>query len=877
MTSDPHPSQRRSSSTPRPPRAAPRPWGRFPSALCVGAALAFTPAAAFAQLPDGALTQDGYVLPSERVQELFATDKNFATLDQINPAGTHFFVPHVTELTTLERMAEPTLRLGMLELRPQADRPWHLDHYGIDGLRLFDLEAREFMDVELPDDVFISDLTWSPDGATIGFLTHFRDRTEVWSARALDGSARRLDRGNDHVITSIGSGSRGQGSQPSRMLQWTPDGSVVTLVEPEGRGTPPVRGSVPEGPVIRRTRDDATPNPTYPYLLREPYDAERFEYYTTSQIAVVRPGQRPRRVGDPGMYEEIRLSPDGRHLLTTRIVRPFSYISSWNGFPRVTEVLDLQTGEVLATLEEQPLQEARRRGGGAGDAPRLWAWRPDGQGLSYVRRAPARADEEEAARDPDERGDRVFFLPPPFDTAMAGMIAYSPDRVRSLTYTRNGGRLFAEVDRDGDRALVHWDLSGGDYEEVPQTVTLPRRRTLVEPWDPDDALELPGSLWTTHTGNGVEFARLTEDGTATWLRGSGYSADLRPRPFVDRVSLADATTERVFEGAATSFDQPLVLLPGDGTDAHIVVSREAVHDFPDSFLWDGRSFENLTNNVDPFPDITAARRIDFEFERRDGLKVKGRVSLPVDYVEGTQVPAIFWTYPREYRSEEAFEQATYRSRNLNAHSQLSWLRWSDIWLTQGYALIYPDIPIVGENYNDFYIANMVDGMYGAVRAVEELGVVDIDRIGHGGHSYGAFATANFLAHTPFFKAGIAGDGAYNRTLTPQGFQAEPRNIWEAPHVYLEMSPFFKADQINTPLLMYHGADDNNTGTYPIQSERFMQALQGLGKEAVLYMYPFESHTPRAIENKLDMWARFIAWFDHYVKGADTQELVGGTP
>ena len=249
------------------------------------------------------------------------------------------------------------------------------------------------------------------------------------------------------------------------------------------------------------------------------------------------------------------------------------------------------------------------------------------------------------------------------------------------------------------------------------------------------------------------------------------------------------------------------------------------------------------------------------------------MSLPIDYVEGQKVPAIFWTYPREYEEAEGYEFATLRARNQNAFTHMSWLRWSNIWLTQGYALIYPDIPIIGENYNDSYIAHLVDAMYGAIRAVDGLGVIDIDRIGHGGHSYGAFATANILANSPYFKAGIAGDGAYNRSLTPAGFQAERRSIWEAPNTYIEMSPFFKADQINTPLLMYHGGDDNNTGTFPVQSERMIQALTTLGKPAVLYVYPYESHTPRAIENKLDMWARFIGWFDEHVKNAGAEHEV----
>ena len=364
---------------------------------------------------------------------------------------------------------------------------------------------------------------------------------------------------------------------------------------------------------------------------------------------------------------------------------------------------------------------------------------------------------------------------------------------------------------------------------------------------------------------------MSSNSRSAYLKGAGHKADFRPQPFVDRVGLSDGATDRVFEGATDSFDQPLV--PLDADLGRMIVSRESVNDFPDSYVWSGGSMENLTNNVDPFPDVTASRRIDFDFERRDGLKVQGRVSLPVGYEEGQKVPAIFWTYPREYEQPEEYENATVRARNRNAFTHMSWLRWSDIWLTQGYALIYPDIPIIGENYNDTYISNLVDAMYGAIRAVDGLGVIDIDRIGHGGHSYGAFATANILANSPYFKAGIAGDGAYNRSLTPAGFQAERRSIWEAPQTYIEMSPFFKADQMNTPLLMYHGGDDNNTGTFPIQSERFIQALTTLGKLAVLYVYPYESHTPRAIENKLDMWARFIGWFHKHVKGAGT-DLIG---
>ncbi len=832
------------------------------------------PASAQAQPPD---PEPGYILPPDPIPALFATDPNFATLNHISPNGDRFAVPLFTELSTLERVGEETLRLGMLEIRARTDRPWHLDIYGIYGLRFYSLNERAFTDVELPADIHLSDLAWSPDGSRLAFLAHLDDATQVWIASAADGSAGPAS--DAHIVTTIGSSSRGQGTAPSRMIQWTPSGSLVTLAAPAGRGPPPAEDALPSGPSIRHTRATPTPTRTMPFLLEDDHDADLFEHYTRSQVVELVPGGDARPIGEPGMYESLSASPDGRYLMTTRIVRPFTFINGYTGFPRVTEVLDVATGEVLATLEERELREGR--GGGAGDEPRDWRWRPDGSGISYLHRVAA--DEDETGGSQDFPGDRIMLLPPPFANGDAIEIARSEHPVASVVYSLNGRDAFASVRRAGEDALVHYALD-------PPIHTPGEGRILVPFHDPGDLLALPGELLTARTGNGIEYAWMSADGESAYLRGDGWRDDYRPRPFLDRLAMVDGATERLFEGSAESFDQPLV--PLDPNLERMIVSREGKNAFPDSYLWTregngpgtpggdgetGGTLENLTRNVDPFPELTAARRIDFEFTRRDGLEIQGRVSLPVDYVEGTKAPAIFWTYPREYRSEDDFEAATIRARNRNAYTRLTWLRWSDLWLTQGYALVYPDIPIVGENYNDYYISNMVDGMYAAIRAVDALGVVDMDRIGHGGHSYGAFATANFLAHTPFFKAGIAGDGAYNRSLTPMGFQAEPRDIWEAPHVYMEMSPFFKADQINTPLLLYHGADDNNSGTWPMQSERMIHALTGLGKTAVLYMYPYESHTPRAIENNLDMWARWVDWFDRYVKGAGEGDAAATMP
>ncbi|TVP60902.1 MAG: S9 family peptidase, partial [Gemmatimonadales bacterium] len=575
-----------------------------------------------------------------------------------------------------------------------------------------------------------------------------------------------------------------------------------------------------------------------------------FEHNTTSRIVELSEGVAPRTIGEPAMYTSISLSPDGRYILASYVERPFSFLVNWTSFPRQTVVLDRSSGETLARVSFQPLRDGSddREAESIG---RSVDWRPDGAGLAYIRST-------------DNSEEELMLLAAPFDTAQAVRVAGTDRRVQNVVYDLEGAHAVVTHSGGNGSDLVHFDLTADDPEPTPVT-------TLRTGGDP---LERTGSLVTGRTPAGLEHLVISSDGGTIYLEGPGYREDFRPRPFVDAVRIADGDIERIFEGSGESFDRLLVPLDPDFT--RMIVSRESKTEFPDSYLYERGAgldaMENLTGNVDPFPELTAAQRIDYAFTRRDGMEVQARISLPTDYTEGDRVPAIFWTYPREYTTPEGYERAAITSRNHNRFHHVTWLRWSDLWLSQGYAVVYPDIPIVGENYNDTYMANMIDAMYAAIRATDALELIDIERIGHGGHSYGAFATVNFLAHAPFFKAGIAGHGAYNRTLTPAGFQAERRTLWEAPHVYAAISPFFHAHQIDTPLLLYHGADDDNTGTWPVQSERLMHALTNLGKDAVLYMYPFESHTPRALENNLDMWARWLEWFDHYVKGAPDSPL-----
>ena len=369
--------------------------------------------------------------------------------------------------------------------------------------------------------------------------------------------------------------------------------------------------------------------------------------------------------------------------------------------------------------------------------------------------------------------------------------------------------MFCRLSGQGEDCETGTDIVAFDLIRLPQKRSCCSRISKLKTWS-----NCPGDLLTLSNSNGIAYALTSNDNQHIYLRGVGYKEDLKRRPFIDRVVIADGKIERVFESSADKYENPLVPLDKDLNS--LIISRESRTIFPDSWLWKrDNTVSKLTNNRNPYPEFDKSKRVDYTFKRRDGLEIHGRISLPPDYQAGTRVPAVFWTYPREFSSFKDYKKAAIRSQNLNAFLRFSTRNASDIWLSQGYAVVVPDIPIIGKGntFNNNYVAHLVDSMYAAIRKVDELGYVDVDRLGHGGHSYGAFATANILARSPFFKAGIAGDGAYNRTLTPMSFQSERRFIWDAPDVYLEMSPFFNADHVDTPLLMYHGAVDNNTGRF----------------------------------------------------------------
>ncbi|MRR10727.1 S9 family peptidase, partial [bacterium] len=325
-------------------------------------------------------------------------------------------------------------------------------------------------------------------------------------------------------------------------------------------------------------------------------------------------------------------------------------------------------------------------------------------------------------------------------------------------------------------------------------------------------------------------------------------------------------TRRLFRSEAPHYELPVEILdPAQGT---FLTRRESVSEPPNYYV------RNLKTNSDraltafphPTPQIAGVYKELIRYEREDGVKLTGTLYLPPGKKPADgPFPLLMWVYPQEFKSADAAGQVTdspYRFVRVSPMSPL-------LWLAAGYAVLDdPTMPIVGEGQaepNDTYVKQLVAGARAAVDEMVRRGIAERGRIAIGGHSYGAFTTANLLAHTDLFAAGIARSGAYNRTLTPFGFQAEERTFWQAPETYFIMSPFSHADKIKKPLLLIHGEADNNPGTFPMQSERFFSALKGHGATVRLIMLPHESHGYRARESLLHMAAEMTDWLQACIR------------
>lgn len=784
---------------------------------------------------------------------------------------------------TMDVFSKPFHELGGEFIDFQANRDRSLTIRNNVGIQLISAVDGTKRTIQVPRGARVSGARWSPDGKSIAYYAHTPDATHIWIADVATGRSRQLTR-TPVLATFVTS------------FEFTANGSkIATVLIPDNRPPMPQKPAVPPGPQVKVAEEsDRNILRTYASLLATPYDQDLLEWHTTGQVALIDVQNRSvTKFGAPAMVRSIDFSPDGQYARVTRMVRPFSYMVPVSNFGTVEEIWD-QSGKVLVELSKRETNLGVRRddpptapgagGGGANQQGRReLSWRPDGQGLTFLEQEPAppgadsARDEPPAGRGGGEgggarRADRVMQWLPPFDSASLRVVYQQNTRMQ-------GHRFSPDM-----KILFFSERQGQNASEIAVYLDQPSQKYTLARYRSDDFYANPGSLVTTGGGGGGGGGffggrgggpggggqvQISSDGSSVFFQGTQYDKnpiEVGPKSFIDKVNIRTGAKTRIFEGTNNNaFERVAAILDQDATT--LVVTRESATQVPQSYRKGGGREVQLTQNTDYTPDLTRAPREAFTVTRPDGFRFRVNVLLPPSHTPGQRLPAMFWFYPREYTSQEQYDQGA-RTFNRNAFPNFG-LRSMQYLARLGYAVVEPDAPIIGEQgqMNNNYENDLRNNLAAVIDELDRRGIVDRQRIGIGGHSYGAFSTVNAMVHTPFFKAGIAGDGAYNRTLTPLGFQTERRIFWDARDVYISMSPFMHANNLTGALLMYHGLHDQNVGTDPINSPRLFHALNGLGKTVSMYLYPFEDHGPATLETTLDLWARWTAWLDKYVKNA----------
>lgn len=803
-----------------------------------------------------------YEKPSKAILDVLETPP--APELSVSPAGdvalsyTRVLYPPIADL------ARPMLRLAGLRMDP-ANYSQHNPVRFID-FSLVHTDDRRVTPLALPPSGHFGAPIWAPDGRHFALIDSGPRMVQLWIGDARTGAAHAVP--GFQLNTTLAGLHYWLWSPFSQVpdlgatCRWMPGSrELLCATVPSGRGAPPVASTVPTGPRVLESSGKAAPERTFEDLLQNEHDQELFDYYATSRLELVDIATGHRTpVGKPGIFAYFDPAPDGKHILVERIYKPYSYLTTVESFPREVEV-ESPTGQVIYWTASLPLEESVPIGGVA-TGPRNFSWLPTVSAtLVWVE-----ALDEGDPRKKAAQRDKLMWV----DLAAARSVVEAPKPVEVLRLEqRFAGITWGER---GDLAIVRdFDPShqvGRAFFFNPKDESAAPR--LVWDLPVEDRYRNPGVPVERILANGQR--AMVESGDSIYLAGEGASPE-GDRPFLDRFDVQTLKAERIFRSDAKSYESFEALLGPEGTK--FVTRHETPSDPPNYFLRTAEGeTRQLTHYADPTPQLRNIRWQQVTYQREDGVGLSMKIYYPRDYKPGTHYPAVLWAYPREYvNAAMASEVVGSPNRFLtlrgayNNETQL-------FFLLDGYVVLdNAAMPVVGnpETVNDTYAQQIVADAKAAIDKATELGVIDPHRVGVAGHSYGAFMTANLLAHSDLFRAGIAESGAYNRTLTPFGFQNERRTLWQATQTYVQMSPFMFAEKIKAPILLIHGEADDNPGTFPIQSDRMYRAIKGNGGTVRYVTLPDEAHVYQGRDTMEDVLWEGLRWFDLYVKTAKPTE------
>jgi len=740
---------------------------------------------------------------------------------------------------TLIEISEEEMRLAGLRINPKTNISSTITY--VNNIQYRKFKDKNLVQIKgLPENPRLANFAWSPDETKMAFTHTTQTGVEVWIADFKTLSAKKLTEARANA--NLGN-----------PITWFKDGNslLVRMLPKDKPELIDTKTALPTGPIVTTSDGSLAQNRTYQDLLKNKIDEDNFDILTTSELYKVDLNSNATLWKEKAIYRSETFSPDGNYMMITTIERPYSYIVPLGRFPVTTTIYD-KDGKLVSEFDKKPLIEDMPKGFMATQTgKRSINWRADQPATLVYAEA---LDGGDPANEVEFR-DEVFQIEAPF-TGKVQSVAKTIGRYSGIMWGNENYALLSDYWWN-TRNTKTYIINPSDFSQKPQVV-----------WDRNyqDNYSDPGSPETKRN----EFGRYVLDiqNDNIFLLGDGFT-EKGQFPFIDEFNLKTLKTKRLYQSNLTNQKEDINSIL-DSKKGEVLVRIESKNQYPNYYV---RNIKNrkapvqITHFENPFKKIESVHKEVIKYKREDGLELSGTLYLPVGYdkKKKEKLPMIMWAYPAEYKDKSSAGQTTTNPNEFTFPFYGSPIYW----VTRGYVVLDDAaFPIVGEGDeqpNDTFVEQLVSNAKAAIDAVDKLGYIDRNRVAVGGHSYGAFMTANLLSHCDLFAAGIARSGAYNRTLTPFGFQSEERNYWEAPEVYNTMSPFMSADKMKTPLLLIHGNDDNNSGTYTMQSERYFNALKGFGAPTRLVLLPKESHGYAAKESILHVIWEQDQWLEKYVK------------